>query len=166
MKSVPLLAAMLSDDYLLPWPMEALRGMAHYPWSSYDSDSSPEETADRVFRQLNRPARRSDVARELLAPLLPAGEDSGEGIAELPADRLREDVMAWYAGKKDALPDELAMSYVEHGDGAFQRRCHPRHRGAVGADGCGAGERPGRARQEGNLRRSAEMGPGQHTVCV
>ncbi len=114
LKSIPLLIALLSDSWLTEWSTEDVRGHT-VSWSTSDSNPMDEEMVDRLFRNMNRPATRSDLARFLLSPLLISDEEYSSSIDQLNTDDFRAKAEAWYQEHATNTMKDLAQSYLAQG---------------------------------------------------
>ncbi|HBC89113.1 MAG TPA: hypothetical protein DCZ94_19415 [Lentisphaeria bacterium] len=109
MKSVPLLLALLKDDYLTKIDLGRIRGYS-YVSHNYDSNSSAEERNNEIYQQMRRPATRADFASTLLSPILPNQNDY-EARKEGP-EGMFDACSEWYEENKDKTPIELAKAYM------------------------------------------------------
>lgn len=114
--AVPLLLAMLKDDYLLRIDTRRLNpGSMHYSIDSRSSAGLSDEEVARQYATMRRPAARSDLAARWLQPLPITGARRRHGADELDKEELYEEVRAWYAAHKDKSPAELARLYLAEG---------------------------------------------------
>jgi hypothetical protein len=112
MKSVPLLLAMVGDTRLTEWPSEAIRGNRYFSYS-YSGAGVTEEIAEQQYRNMNRPATRSDIARSLLEPLVASAADRSRSSDQLSDEEFRDEARAWYEEHKDQAPEQLAFGILE-----------------------------------------------------
>ncbi|MBN1670567.1 MAG: hypothetical protein JXR37_06020 [Kiritimatiellae bacterium] len=117
MQAVPLLLALVKDDYLTGIDMADVRGYRHvrHHYSSRNEELTEERIA-QLFDEMQRPARRGDIARALLRPLLIAGDRRSYELDRLPAGPFRKACAAWYAANRDKTPSELAALYLKKED--------------------------------------------------
>ncbi|HCE45687.1 MAG TPA: hypothetical protein DET40_19260 [Lentisphaeria bacterium] len=111
MKSVPLLLALLKDDYLTRMDLSRIRG---HSYISHRSDASAEDRNNEIYQQMRRPASRADFAASLLRPLL-SNQDEYESIKEGPGG-IFDACSEWYEQNKDKTPVELAKAYMADED--------------------------------------------------
>ncbi|MFW6151344.1 MAG: hypothetical protein ACOC6C_00035, partial [Verrucomicrobiota bacterium] len=113
-KSIPLLLAMLKDDYLTQLDLSSL-GLRH-SYHSYSSDAGQltEEQILNMYNNMNRPAARSDIAFLLLKPLRIGAEQYSSG--NMTKNELHSDMEAWYEENKDKSRIELARLYLKDGN--------------------------------------------------
>ena len=115
MQAVPLLLALLEDEYLTPID---LRKVTHTYSSYMSSQDGPlsEERILQLYNALRRPAARGDIAATLLKGLPFRGGE--ERRFDRGSDRalLKEECEEWYAASKDKDRVELARLYLGEGD--------------------------------------------------
>lgn len=119
MKSIPLLLALLEDDYLTLIDRSSIRG-GHSYYSSYHSRDGQltEEQILSMYNNMNRPASRSDIAYSLLLPLRISGERYSSG--NITKNELHSDMKLWHEENKDKSRLELAKLYLSEGDSQQQ----------------------------------------------
>ncbi len=112
--SIPLLLAMLDDDYLTSVRSESVYGMMRS--SSTKQGAAPAEE-DILFRMdsLDRPATRADVARLLLNQLITGGRQGMQGYGDLSRAELKATFQAWLREHGDKPLIELARYYFAEG---------------------------------------------------
>ncbi|HBA83640.1 MAG TPA: hypothetical protein DCZ95_06050 [Verrucomicrobia bacterium] len=112
--SLPLLMALLDDSYLTEWSIQDAQGLSHsFSFSSVDSMS--EEMTDQLFRNMERPATRGDIARILLSPLLLMGSDEARRLDGMNDDEFRAEARSWYDANRTNTVNEWAKKYMEEG---------------------------------------------------
>lgn len=119
MQAVPMLIALLKDEYLTRLDLTDISN-THTSYS-FDSREAGEEMIEKMFKAMKRPARRCDIASELLKQLLLKKDDSRGNSSDAEGDDLIEEIKAWYAACKNKTPVELACTYLEGGDNNQQR---------------------------------------------
>jgi hypothetical protein len=80
----------------------------------YSSSQSAEEIALSRFEDLDRPRTRGEIARELLAAVVPASED--EDNEDLDPQTLQERAIEFWKANRAKSPLELARVYLTEGD--------------------------------------------------
>ncbi|MBU1693169.1 MAG: hypothetical protein KKC51_04320, partial [Verrucomicrobia bacterium] len=116
-QAVPLLLALLKDDYLL-WidTRSAGGGTTHISFGSTPVSEISDAQVERQYETMRRPAARSDLAVRLLQPLIITGEDRRSRSQAVDREELYEDVKAWYGEHKGQSPVELARFYLTEGN--------------------------------------------------
>lgn len=117
MQSLPLLIALLDQDFLIAQPVEDVRRGTH---TTHSSTMSEEEKNAQEFRNMNRPATRAEVARLLLQSLLPAG-DRTTRWRQRELEEVAAEVRAWFAANRERPLHDIAMDYLEQGDDSQKR---------------------------------------------
>ncbi|HOW97280.1 MAG TPA: hypothetical protein P5567_10585 [Kiritimatiellia bacterium] len=117
--AVPLLLALLKDDYLTRMDTWSLGDGNSRMYIEFSSGGLPDELADRLYESLRRPLARGELAARLLQPLLPTAASAEYGSTDREA--LYEDAKAWYAEHRNQSPVELARYYLAEGQDAQQR---------------------------------------------
>jgi hypothetical protein len=115
-RSVPLLMALLKDDYLTRLDYKRMRlrfGGDFFHFSSGGSDELSEEDIGKMYNSSQRPAALSDLAMLLLSRLIPNKEENRESPTR---DEICEQCKQWYAAHKDQSEIELARFYLKEGD--------------------------------------------------
>lgn len=115
MKSVPLLMAMLKDDYLTKIDMRAIGASQQYESYGSGDEEVGDAQVDAMYNTMRRPASRSDIAMFLLSPLLPRKEEEGRRQEKLGRDELSGECRTWYEANKDKAPLDLARAYFSEG---------------------------------------------------
>jgi hypothetical protein len=112
LKSIPLLLALLKDDYLTAIDPHRFGVGRSYSFGGDDSEMS-DEMIERAYANLRRPASRGEIAAALLRALLPRSEQMDE-----TEDRaaLYDEAQKWLAKLKDKSPIEIARVYLSDGD--------------------------------------------------
>ena len=124
MKSVPLLLALLKDDWLTTLDRMSVNPQAAmmYRGGMFNMDSSetsPEEQAEKAYEAMRRPLSRGDVAADLLRPLMIA-EEHRRGGEQPDRAQVAEWATAWYAENGRKAPNEVALAYLKDGDSQQQ----------------------------------------------
>lgn len=102
------LAAVATDD-TLTYARNSSSGSSYY-----SSSQSPEEIALSRYQDLDRPRTRGEIARELLAAVVPAGdEEDRDGI---DPEMLRDQAVEFWKNHRSRSPLELARVYLTEGD--------------------------------------------------
>lgn len=112
-QAIPLLIAMLKDDYLLR--VQAHQGMSHHFSSGDDDDAMTAEEIDQRLEGYSRPVSRGEIARTMLAGLV-LPEQARYDRSKLPnveeiARRSRE----WYEKHKAKSEKELLRFFLAEG---------------------------------------------------
>ncbi|MBI2442129.1 MAG: hypothetical protein HYV35_12255 [Lentisphaerae bacterium] len=116
MQAIPLLLALLKDDYLTRVDITSLKGMSHVSFSFRDEEDMTEEHINLLYEALQRPASRSEIAVLLLQPLIKKDEENRHSSSPVDRDDLAEQVKAWHAEHKAQSALELAWFYLKEGD--------------------------------------------------
>ncbi|WP_395736438.1 hypothetical protein [Prosthecobacter sp.] len=113
--AVPLLAAILGDETLTFVGLNAFQGQSFGLGGRvhFGGHADAVELLREAYGRLQTPPTRSQLAWDLLQQVLP--QDLRSGGSENVAD-VAPDVLAWYAGFKDATPGEIALAYIEAGE--------------------------------------------------
>ncbi len=109
MKSVPLLLALLKDDYLTRIDTVRLKGSSYI--SNYFNNKSPEDIANEIYQQMRRPATRADFAYSVIQPVVVSDRNEYELRKEGP-EAMYDACSEWYEANKDKSPKELAKAYL------------------------------------------------------
>ena len=133
--SVPLLLAMLDDDYLLNISKQELRGGGSFSSSYYSNNGDMTEARiTQMYNQMRRPVTRGEIAHALLQQLLPKDDDLRRSASgEDDIEDLKADCLQWYQDNKDKSVLELARVYLTEG-GRQQRRSAVQFLSKFGAD--------------------------------
>ncbi len=115
MDGVLALAALATDETLLPRPAGSSRHRSSY---YYGSGESPVEQARRIYGQMRRPVSRGELAQAALRPALP---DGAGDLDDMPPDELQGYVVEWWREHRNEEPLDLARHYFEEGS-EMQRR--------------------------------------------
>ncbi len=121
MKSVPLLIALLKDD----WPTQIMDD-SNSRFSFSDLSSVSESELKNIYRSISRPLTRGEIAQQMLASAL-LSEDGENSMFrhsiydEDNLDEFAETCREWYIANKDKSQFDLAKSYLENGDD-FQKQ--------------------------------------------
>jgi hypothetical protein len=118
-EAVPLLMAMLEDDYLTCMNAQQAVGGGR----SYYSSSSSEMTEERItelYNQLNRPATRGEIARAMLKQVLPVDDQDRRDVDTMDVEGFKETVSEWYEANRSKAPLALARGYMT--DGSRQQK--------------------------------------------
>ena len=106
MRALPVLAALIEDDYVLQMPNPSAEN-GSYSYSSSDSG----DRAAELYRSLSRPTTRGDLAALLLGATLPdAGGHDSNNLASL-----REKALDLYKNHKNASREDLAIVFLQEG---------------------------------------------------
>lgn len=121
LKSIPLLIAMLDDEYLTCLDRSDVDGGSYERnYSSFDGRFTPEEMGKMIYKTMNRPLSRGEIARALLHPLQLSESAEGRRIFDSSGDVQQDDqaqkYREWYEQNKSKTALELARLYVEKGD--------------------------------------------------
>lgn len=124
MKSVPMLIALLGDDHLTGIDRNALaNNIDSFSNRVFRSSSNSDNDADEIFKKLNRPLTRGELARKLLNVIvirdLETDDDGREIIEESDEDdtpEFKELAEKWYKTNKDKSDDEIALLYLKEGN--------------------------------------------------
>ncbi|MBA4388763.1 MAG: hypothetical protein C0404_12330 [Verrucomicrobia bacterium] len=122
MKSVPLLLAMLKDDYLTNLDRGDIDGRSYHYSQGYYSEgrgAQTEEMAKMIYQSMDRPVSRAEIAESLLNPLPLREKSEGRsrrGDSEDSQGDLAEYGRQWYDENKNKTPIELARLYIDKGD--------------------------------------------------
>ena len=105
-KAMPLLAAMLSDEYLI-----RTRGRTAESYRTFgaDDDALSAEEAEQRLESFPRPVSRGEIARRILEPLVIGQDDEGGRRNRLTAEGLAQKSWAWYEQHKTA--DRAALRH-------------------------------------------------------
>lgn len=113
MDAIPALAALLGDTTLTHFPHSPDGG------GSYFSSSEDEITRTlRIYQSMSRPSSRGEIARQLLARIIPDAEDlfgTSESSASSAAE-LREIAIDFWKKHRGSSPVELCRAYLETGN--------------------------------------------------
>ena len=119
-KSVPLLLALVKDEYLTEMDLNESRGHGRSsyfrnPYSSSDT-ALTERHIKQMYNSMVRPASRADIAAQLLQSL-PLRDQRGRRHLD-PSDRegLHQESREWYDEHGTKTPVQLARLYMEKGD--------------------------------------------------
>jgi hypothetical protein len=111
--ALPVLAAILDDPYLTPFPHPNGSG-----YSSYFSSSEGEaERVARAYQAMPRPASRGDIAKMLLKHSVPRGEDTSD---ETDDETLKEQALDFWKKHRKSTREDLAIAYLQGGDRSQQ----------------------------------------------
>jgi len=116
MDAVPTLAALAEDPYLVPMPNP---GSDHYRYYYFSSRESTAERALRIYRSMQRPATRGELAVQLLSGIIP---DPDSELDEADAATIRELAIDFWKQHQHANRDELALVYAI--GGSSMQRSH------------------------------------------
>jgi hypothetical protein len=108
MDSVPLLIALLEDEYLTKMDNQSLSGRTYY--SSSRSGAMSEEQLEQMYKSLRRPATRGEIAFKLLQPLPLAEEEHSSRWED--AGELAVACKEWYEASKTNSVMQLAKMYM------------------------------------------------------
>ena len=117
MDAIPLLVALVDDDYLTCLPSSS--GRSEYRDYSMWSGSSHKMSTELMYMMLRRPLSRGEVAKTYLRTILPAGNDESQNAStesEQDTSSFKTNLIAWYQANKDKPSNELAKMYLSEGN--------------------------------------------------
>ncbi len=115
MRSMPLLLALLKDDYMLRMDLSQITHN-YYGYSSYyGADEISEERISQMYDSMRRPVTRSDIAAHVLRGIVPRSDEMSN-LNTGDRDALHDACSEWYKANKDKTPIELAKIYMNEGD--------------------------------------------------
>lgn len=110
-ESVPLLVALLDDDYLTKLPSDSMGGVSRMTHSG--DGEMDEEQIESVYQSMRRPLTRGDIAYRFLVKLPLSKHDYRFGSVGQSREELAAVCEQWYADNKDKTQAELARFYLE-----------------------------------------------------
>lgn len=119
MKSVPLLLALVKDDYLTSLDIRTLKGTSSHTFFGDDAGMT-EERINLLYDALRRPASRSDIAVHCLNALLIKDEEHRSSQTSLNRDELYEQGKTWYSAHKNQSAADLARFFLKEGNAQQQ----------------------------------------------
>jgi hypothetical protein len=110
--AIPALAALLGDSTLTHFPNES------GSFGSYYSSSEDEMSRTlRVYRSMNRPTSRAEIASGILAAVIPSGdEESGSSFDSSAPEDLREPALEFWKKHRESNAVELCREYLSTGN--------------------------------------------------
>jgi len=119
-KSVPLLIAMLDDEWLLPFRNNSysrrISGMDERSDEEPAAEAKPEVSLSEAADRLEMPMTRAKLAAKLLLPLIiPENKDQEYSIFGKKGDELKAMCLAWYESVKKLDAKELQNKYLADG---------------------------------------------------
>lgn len=111
---VKLLAALVDDECLTP----SARGSGYYSYSSSSDREDEGSRTRRLYRHLQRPLTRGEVAQMMLEFVVPRGDGRHDDHADeaAAAEALREQAMAFHAKYAGRPKEDLLLAYFEEGN--------------------------------------------------
>ena len=144
-EAIPLLLAMLDDEYLTAMPFNAVAGSSmHFGFHSHSRMS--EEMQRQMFDTFPRPATRSDVSRVLLHAIVQ--QEQHRNVWGKTVDEIRYDTEQWLERYGDLSLEEIAVDYLR--DGTNQ------HRAMAGTFLLHSGEKAHRQHVEDAIREAVD----------
>lgn len=118
-QAIPILAAMIKDDYLLPVDSRTIGryggGMMHYAMMMDQINPEMQERMqEQMWEQMQRPISRGDIARTMLDAVIPVDRQMRGGRKS--PEEVAEDAMAFYATCSNMTPLGIARHYLASGD--------------------------------------------------
>lgn len=110
--AVPLLAALLGDDTLTLVDLNRGQGMGSGSFGGRDEDAVTK--LQNAYNALPKPMTRAQLAWNLLERVVPSE------LRRSGSENLKEqapEILSWYNSLKDSTPADLALAYLEAGDG-------------------------------------------------
>ena len=120
MESVPLLLALLDNNYLTRIDFQSIKNSRSYYYSN--SDSTSEEMVMRQYSSMRRPAALSDIASYLLKSLIINEKDEYSwNSTPMDTEDIRIAAAEWYEANKEKNTHQLARFYLSNGNSSQKR---------------------------------------------